>query len=37
MRGYPTKVDRAEAAKDQAVAERLWQISEELTGVRFLD
>jgi NAD(P)-dependent dehydrogenase (short-subunit alcohol dehydrogenase family) len=37
MRGYPVKVDRTAAAKDQAVAERLWRISEELTGVRFLD
>ncbi len=37
MRGYPAKVDRTAAAKDQAVAERLWQISEELTGVRYLD
>ena len=37
MRGYPAKVDRTPAAKDQATAERLWRISEELTGVRFLD
>jgi len=37
MRGYPTRVGRTAAAQDQAVAERLWQISEELTGVRFLD
>jgi NAD(P)-dependent dehydrogenase (short-subunit alcohol dehydrogenase family) len=37
MRGYPAKVDRTAAAKDQGAAERLWQISEELTGVRYLD
>jgi NAD(P)-dependent dehydrogenase (short-subunit alcohol dehydrogenase family) len=37
MRGYPAKVDRTAAAKDQGTAERLWQISEDLTGVRFLD
>ena len=33
MRGYPKKVDRSAAAKDPAVASRLWQVSEELTGV----
>jgi NAD(P)-dependent dehydrogenase (short-subunit alcohol dehydrogenase family) len=37
MRGYPTKVGCADAAKDPAAAARLWQISEELTGVRYLD
>jgi NAD(P)-dependent dehydrogenase (short-subunit alcohol dehydrogenase family) len=37
MRGYPVKVDRTAAAKDSGTAERLWQISEALTGVRFLD
>ena len=33
MRGYPKKVDRSAAAKDPAVARRLWQVSEELTGI----
>ena len=32
MRGYPKKVDRSAAAKDPAVARRLWQVSEELTS-----
>jgi hypothetical protein len=35
MRGYPVPVGTTEEAKDQAVARRLWEISEELTGVRF--
>jgi NAD(P)-dependent dehydrogenase (short-subunit alcohol dehydrogenase family) len=35
MRGYPVEV-RAEAqAYDEALATRLWQVSEQLTGVRF--
>lgn len=33
MRGYPKKVDRSAAAKDPSVARRLWQVSEELTGM----
>jgi NAD(P)-dependent dehydrogenase (short-subunit alcohol dehydrogenase family) len=37
MRGYPTKVGRTAAAKDIAVAARLWTISETLTGVSYLD
>ena len=35
MRGYPTFVGRSAAAKDSTQAERLWTVSEELTGVRF--
>jgi NAD(P)-dependent dehydrogenase (short-subunit alcohol dehydrogenase family) len=35
QRGYPTKVDSTPASKDEEAARRLWQISEELTGVRF--
>ena len=35
MRGYPTLVDRSQAAQDAASAARLWEVSEELTGVRF--
>jgi NAD(P)-dependent dehydrogenase (short-subunit alcohol dehydrogenase family) len=34
-RGQPKLVDRSDAAKDAAVAKRLWEVSEELTGVRF--
>jgi NAD(P)-dependent dehydrogenase (short-subunit alcohol dehydrogenase family) len=37
MRGYPTKVGRTPAAQDQAVAGKLWGLSEALTGVSFLD
>ena len=35
MRGYPTLVQPTNRAKDIEVANRLWQISEELTGVRY--
>jgi hypothetical protein len=35
MRGYPVEV-RAEAqAYDESLAEKLWQVSEELTRVRY--
>lgn len=34
MKGYPTQVQPADAARDAALAERLWRLSEELTGVR---
>jgi hypothetical protein len=37
MRGYPAKVDCTPAAKDQAMAARLWDLSEKLTGVSFLE
>jgi NAD(P)-dependent dehydrogenase (short-subunit alcohol dehydrogenase family) len=37
MRGYPAKVGRTLAAQDRAKAARLWDISEKLTGVHFLD
>jgi len=36
MRGYPTKVQSNSRSHDREVAERLWQISEELTGVRYV-
>lgn len=36
MRGAPTRVRTTRAARDPQVAERLWNVSEELTGVRFL-
>jgi NAD(P)-dependent dehydrogenase (short-subunit alcohol dehydrogenase family) len=35
VRGYPTLAKVPAQALDQAVAERLWQVSEELTGVHF--
>jgi NAD(P)-dependent dehydrogenase (short-subunit alcohol dehydrogenase family) len=35
QRGAPELVGRTDAAKDADVARRLWEVSEELTGVRF--
>jgi NAD(P)-dependent dehydrogenase (short-subunit alcohol dehydrogenase family) len=35
MRGKPKLVGRAKAGKDGDVARRLWEVSEELTSVRF--
>jgi NAD(P)-dependent dehydrogenase (short-subunit alcohol dehydrogenase family) len=35
QRGAPKLVGRTDAAKDAGVARRLWEVSEELTGVRF--
>jgi NAD(P)-dependent dehydrogenase (short-subunit alcohol dehydrogenase family) len=35
MHGYPTKDGTTPAARDKEVAARLWQVSEELTGVSF--
>ena len=35
MRGYPKRVKSNSASQDQAVAARLWDVSEELSGVRF--
>lgn len=35
VKGYPKLVDRSAAAKDQAQARRLWDVSEELTGVSY--
>jgi NAD(P)-dependent dehydrogenase (short-subunit alcohol dehydrogenase family) len=34
-RGAPTRVGRSSAAQDPRVAARLWDLSEELTGVRY--
>jgi NAD(P)-dependent dehydrogenase (short-subunit alcohol dehydrogenase family) len=36
-RGHPKKVDSRPRSKNTADAARLWQVSEELTGVHFLD
>jgi len=35
LRGYPAAVDSTKASKDEAVAARLWDISEELTRVTY--
>ncbi len=35
LRGHPHVVTPNRAARDQGVAARLWEVSEELTGVRF--
>lgn len=35
MRGSPKLVDMSDAAKDDALAKRLWDVSEELTGISY--
>ena len=35
LRGHPVLVDSSKLSKDVAVQERLWNVSEELTGVTF--
>jgi NAD(P)-dependent dehydrogenase (short-subunit alcohol dehydrogenase family) len=35
MRGHPKLVDSSAASKDEAAARRLWEASEDLTGVRY--
>ena len=35
--GHPKKVTPGSNACDDAAAERLWEVSQELTGVRYLD
>ncbi len=35
MRGYPKRIDMVKRAHATGDAARLWEISEELTGVRF--
>ena len=35
MRGYPTREESHPRSHDTAVAAKLWQVSEELTGVRY--
>jgi len=35
LRGYPTLVGRSRAARDAETARRLWDLSEQLTGVSF--
>ncbi len=36
VRGLPKKDDTTPAARSELDAKRLWRVSEELTGVRFL-
>jgi NAD(P)-dependent dehydrogenase (short-subunit alcohol dehydrogenase family) len=36
QRGYPKPVGTSPAARDQKVAAKLWEVSEQLTGVKFL-
>ncbi len=36
LRGHPKPVAASAAARDEAVARRLWSVSEELTGVRVM-
>lgn len=36
FKGKPGKVDSTPASKDEAVAKRLWTVSEELTGIKYL-
>lgn len=35
MRGYPKLAQPSDDAKDEAVARRLWEVSEKLTGVKY--
>ncbi len=35
MRGYPVEVESNQLSNDEAIAERLWDVSEELTGLKF--
>jgi NAD(P)-dependent dehydrogenase (short-subunit alcohol dehydrogenase family) len=36
LRGHPTRVGSSPAARDDEAARRLWQLSEELTGVAYV-
>jgi hypothetical protein len=36
LRGHPTRVGSSAAARDDEAARRLWQLSEELTGVVYV-
>ena len=35
MRGYPRQVESNELSHDEEIAQKLWEISENLTEVRF--
>ncbi len=34
MKGYPKKVDSNKRSHDKGTAEKLWEVSEKLTGLR---
>jgi NAD(P)-dependent dehydrogenase (short-subunit alcohol dehydrogenase family) len=36
-RGHPTRVEPVKGARDRETARRLWEVAEELTGVRYLE
>ncbi len=36
LRGYPRRVGSSQRSRDEAAAERLWSLSESLTGIRYL-
>jgi hypothetical protein len=36
QKGYPVRVQSNTASHDEANARNLWEVSEELTGVRYL-
>ena len=36
QRGYPKKVESNELSHDKNIAKKLWVVSEEMTGVKFL-
>ena len=35
-KGYPVKVKMSELAKDESIAKKLWDVSEELTKVKYI-
>jgi hypothetical protein len=35
MKGYPKKVESNELSHNEKIARKLWEVSEELTGVKF--
>lgn len=35
LRGYPVEVGTNKLSKDEAIAKKLWEVSEKLTGVKF--
>jgi hypothetical protein len=35
QRGHPKRVSPSRGARDEDVARRLWEVSEQMTGVRF--
>jgi len=36
MKGYPKKVESNELSHDKEIARKLWEVSEELTGIKYL-